>query len=184
VARQVEFWLQTYATGCDVALTPIALTRDQVTQHRIPRIPVKDTDRRKAGFEERYGEGAVELDALEALHPGELARIVRTAVAPYRDESLAERLREAEREAQERAETTWQTALEPHQGELEAITQEATAIMASYERRLEELSDALDAELAPLRDRLDALRLAIMDARDGMVVVPPAVSLTRTPSPS
>jgi hypothetical protein len=174
VARQVEFWLQTYAAGRDIALMPITLTRDQVERYRLPRIPVKDTDRRKAGFEERYGEGAVELDALEALHPGELARLVREAVAPYRDESLAERLQGAAQTAQGRVAAAWQAALEPFQGELAAITQEATALMASYKAHLEELRAALDAELAPWQDRLNVLQQAIRDARAGLDVTLPA----------
>jgi hypothetical protein len=48
-------------------LTPLALTLAQVQQYRLPRIPIKESDRRKPGFEDTYGEGAVELDALEAL---------------------------------------------------------------------------------------------------------------------
>jgi hypothetical protein len=66
VARQIEFWLQDYAPGADIKLTPLALTRDQVITYQLPRIPIKESDARKAGFEERYGAGAVELDALEA----------------------------------------------------------------------------------------------------------------------
>ena len=66
VAHQIEFWLQDYTPGADINLTPLALTRDQVITYQLPRIPIKESDARKAGFEERYGAGAVELDALEA----------------------------------------------------------------------------------------------------------------------
>jgi hypothetical protein len=103
VARQLEFWLPQYAPGADIKLTPLVLTREQVIAYRLPRTPIKDSDLRKTAFEGRYGEGAVELDALEALFPGELGRIVRGAVAPYRDETLAERLFEAEEEARQAA---------------------------------------------------------------------------------
>ncbi len=85
VARQMEFWMQDYAPGADIMLTPLALTRDQVITYQLPRIPIKESDARKAGFEERYGAGAVELDALEALYPGVLADLVRDAIEPYRD---------------------------------------------------------------------------------------------------
>jgi hypothetical protein len=37
--------------------------------YRLPRIPVNETDLRRLGFEQAYGQGAVELDALEALVP-------------------------------------------------------------------------------------------------------------------
>ena len=60
------------------------LTADQVARYGLPRIPIKDSDARKGHFEARYGEGATELDALEAIHSGELARIVRARVDVYR----------------------------------------------------------------------------------------------------
>ncbi|MCF7994703.1 MAG: hypothetical protein K9L88_07675, partial [Chromatiaceae bacterium] len=85
VARQVEFWLRQYDLDIDLALTPIALTAEQVAHYKLPRIPIKATDNRRAKFEARYGEGAVELDALEALYPGELARMLDEAIAPYWD---------------------------------------------------------------------------------------------------
>ena len=85
VARQMEFWLQDYAPGADIKLSPLALTRDQVITYQLPRLPIKESDVRQAGFEERYGAGAVEWEALEALYPGVLADLVRDAIAPYRD---------------------------------------------------------------------------------------------------
>jgi len=85
VARQIEFWLQDSAPGADIKLTPLALSRDQVITYQLPRIPIKESDVRKAGFEERYGAGAVELDALEAVYPGMLADLVCDAIALYRD---------------------------------------------------------------------------------------------------
>src|SRR5262249_51819997 len=74
VARQIEFWLSQYAPGADIKLTPLVLTREQVVAYDLPRTPIKESDRRRANFEALHGEGAVELDALEALHPGELRR--------------------------------------------------------------------------------------------------------------
>lgn len=170
VARQLEYWLTDYAAGADVALTPIVLTRDQVEAYRLPRVPVKDTDRRKASFEERYGTGAVELDALEALYPGELAGIVRAAVAPYRDLGLARRLARAEAQAQQRVNQAWEDATWQYEDDLQDLAAEAKTLLASYEERLAALSDELDAELAPLRDRLEELRQAVSNEADGLEV--------------
>jgi len=174
VARQIEFWLQDYAPDADIALTPLVLTREQVTKHKLPRIPVKDTDRRKANFEERYGEGAVELDALEALHPGELERLVRDAIAPYRDDALCDALESAEADAQRHAETKWSLATANYATELAEIDVQARHIAKGYEERLEQLSAKLDAELAPLQERLDSLRQAIIETRDGFEVELPS----------
>ncbi len=46
----------------------LPLTLDQVQYYQLPRTPIKETERRRGGFEGRYGEDAVELDALEALY--------------------------------------------------------------------------------------------------------------------
>jgi hypothetical protein len=50
----------------------------------LPRIPIKETEKRSEAFEQRHGEGATELDALEALHPGVLARILEQEIGRYR----------------------------------------------------------------------------------------------------
>jgi hypothetical protein len=84
VARKIEFLLRRDGHDLDVRLEPLVLTREQVEAYALPRIPIKDSDVRKGHFEERHGEGAVELDALEALHPGELARVVEAAIDRYR----------------------------------------------------------------------------------------------------
>jgi hypothetical protein len=54
-------------------------------RYRLPGIPTKESDSRAKSFIERFGDRATELDALEALHPGELARMVREALEPYYD---------------------------------------------------------------------------------------------------
>jgi len=161
VARQLEFWLQDYAPGADIKLTPLGLTRDQVIAYQLPRIPIKDRDARKAGFEERYGEGAVELDALEALYPGELARLVREAVEPYRDHDLAAGFAEVEAEARALAEQAWDELLAAHRQELDTITEEVRAIVARYQPHLAQMDADLQAELAPWRERVESLRSAV-----------------------
>lgn len=83
VARKFEFYCR--EQGLDCKLSPIALTYEQVLKYRLPGIPTKTTDTRRAGFINAYGDRATELDALDALHPGELEKIVREALEPYVD---------------------------------------------------------------------------------------------------
>lgn len=163
VARQVEFWHATHSGGTEVKLTPIVLTRDQVTAYRLPRIPIKTGDRRKANFEDRYGEGAVELDALEALHPGELARIASDAIEPYIDETLASRLDTAEVAAQRRLDEQWFDHTEAERADLAAIADEFAPIRARYDEKLEALAAEFRAETAPIRDRVDRVRQSISE---------------------
>jgi hypothetical protein len=86
VARQLEFYGVRDFPDAEVTVEHVALTHAQVLEHQLPRKPIetKDpNDGRKRKFEERHGEGAVELDALEALlqrPPGRTRRQVREPV--------------------------------------------------------------------------------------------------------
>jgi hypothetical protein len=161
VSRQAEFYLDAYAPGADIKLMALALTEEQVRSYDLPRIPIKDEDDRKGNFEDRRGEGAVELDALEALHPGELDRIVRETVGPFVNESLEEELGHAEHEAQDDLDEIWDQQTEKEEAERTAIEEEAREISKRYEQRAKELDDELQAELAPLKERITALTHAI-----------------------
>jgi hypothetical protein len=162
-ARQIEFWLNEYAPGIDIKLSSLALTKEQVIRYRLPRIPIKETDLRKKGFEDRHGEGAVELDALEALHPGELGRIVRDAVKPYFDDELWERLREADNEAADYAEAEWEAITQNEAEQLEQLRAEADVIGRKYSKRVVKLKQDFDAALEPLNERLEVIRHAIQE---------------------
>ena len=84
IARKVEYYQRERDFGdLDIRLEPIVLTTEQVEGYRLPRVPVEDSDRRKANFEAAHGAGQVDSDALEALHPGELAQIVTRAILNY-----------------------------------------------------------------------------------------------------
>ncbi|WP_457583151.1 hypothetical protein [Ensifer canadensis] len=91
LARKLEFILNDSGLDLDITLEPIALTPEQCMFYRLPRTPLKETEKRAGKFEQRFGEGATELDALEALHPGELARIVEREVTRYIDPTLRSR---------------------------------------------------------------------------------------------
>ena len=91
VARKIEWFIKRSGEVLDVQLIQLALTVEQVAQYRLPKVPIKDSERRKASFETKNGEGAVELDALEALHPNELARIVNAALDRFEDLTLERR---------------------------------------------------------------------------------------------
>ena len=87
VARKAEwFCRQKYQLPFDVKLKSIALTYDQVMRYRLPGIPTKEGDSRAKSFIGRFGDRATELDALEALYPGELAQVVREHLEPYKDD--------------------------------------------------------------------------------------------------
>lgn len=159
VARQVEFWRAEYAPGADIKLQPLALTAAQIAAYQLPRTPIKDSDKRRAQFEDQYGEGAVELDALEALYPGTLRQIALDAMKPYLDLTLEDRLRAAGRQAETYASrTAHDTFDEPTSDARAAIRAEAQKIARSYDARLVALAQEMRQEMAPIQERMDALR--------------------------
>jgi hypothetical protein len=168
VARQIEFWLRFYELGANVKLEPVVLTATQVQEYALPRKPIKESDLRRGNFEATHGKGAVELDALEALHPGELARIVGDQIAQFRDDELAGKAEDAYEEAQECLEDELESRAGPHLEELDEIKEEAATVVERYQERLERLSVEMEAELTPYRERLEAVRLAVQNELEQM----------------
>lgn len=75
-------------------LTP-ALTVEQVASLALPNTPLKPTEKRADGWRERCAVEQCEIDALATLRPSVLGQIVRNAIAPYYDDTLYRRNREA-----------------------------------------------------------------------------------------
>jgi len=152
VARKIEFFQQQSRDDTDIRLQPIVLTSDQVSEFNLPRVPVKDTDLRKAGWEESHGEGQVELDALEALHPGQLERIVEDAIFQYFDADLASKTKDARDHLAERLESEREDVLETYQGKHDSI-ELAYSELVDEMLRLEKEFDKL---VEPFQARVDA----------------------------
>ncbi|MGH9867477.1 MAG: hypothetical protein ACREAA_04840 [Candidatus Polarisedimenticolia bacterium] len=93
-----EMGLQGWVTGIRCALTP-----DQVKEHGLPTNPdaLKHTDTRAKKYIERFGNVAVELDA---LRPDILEDLVRDSIESWLDEGLLETERRAEAAERERLE--------------------------------------------------------------------------------
>lgn len=98
VARKIEFWLRNRDLDLDIQLTPLALTEAQCLEYNLPRTPIKKTEKRGAKFESRFGAGATEIDALEAVKPGLLSDLVRQELRRWIDPTLEARAREARNE--------------------------------------------------------------------------------------
>jgi hypothetical protein len=157
VSRQIQFWKEQFGSDADIKLTPLVLTRQQVLEHKLPRKPIKDSDCRKGNFEDRHGEGAVELDALEAIYPGELDRIIRDEVMQYRDEELPDRLSMAESEAEQEVESIWEQATESIQSRSDDLSGRIHEVVNQFEPKIRELSEEFDAEMEELQEEADEL---------------------------
>ncbi len=117
VGRKIEWFIRSAFPEKDIRLKPLVLTKEQCVKFQLPRTPIKVSEKRKRDFEERHGEGATELDALEALHPGELAKILVKAMSPYYDQGADEDVRGANKAV--RAEVT--RAVMEHEDELHEL---------------------------------------------------------------
>lgn len=71
VARKLEFFTQNQP-DMDIKVCRLALNEEHIQKFNLPKAP-------------KHGEAVVELDALEAIHPGELGKIVEKALEPYYD---------------------------------------------------------------------------------------------------
>ncbi len=144
MARQMEFWIRQYAASCDVRVEPIVMTAEQA-----------------APYPKAHDTGAVELDAMEAIEPGKLGRIVRENIMQFRDTHLASGVNERAAAAREAVEQAVEDAIEDELEDLEDLKAEGEEVYGRYRVRLEALAAELDAELEPLDERLETLQHAI-----------------------
>lgn len=79
----------------DFEVHPICVTFDQVRELDLPSTPLKETERRADRWRDAFGVEQTEIDALDELRPGELAKIVRAAIKPFWDSSLDSRVSQA-----------------------------------------------------------------------------------------
>jgi hypothetical protein len=142
MARKVEYFLHKLDLEMDVKLFPIVLTAAQVSHYtRILPTPIKPTERRKAKFEERFGTGgganvAVELDALEALYPGELERILQSEMERYYDRTLNGRVARERARWNMRLEEVRNQVYDRYRAELDALREEEKEMQRLFNEQL------------------------------------------------
>jgi hypothetical protein len=137
VARKIEHRLYLRnLRELDIQVRPIALTLEQCQHYRLPRTPLKDTERRAAVFEDRYGEGATELDALEALHPGELHGIIEGEVGRYFDSDLADAVNDTATEIEESITEITGEVHAKHRAKIKELETEWKRIASEHARQI------------------------------------------------
>jgi hypothetical protein len=152
MARKVEFWLRTNGhDDLDLQVRPIVLTKRQCEQFNLPETPMKPTERRKNEFFRKYGRDATELDALDALRPGEFEGIVRKEVERYIDPTLFERERKA---SQRLAKKVTKINNEVHD-EFDDRYDELRDELEDWKTRFQELENTVESELNDRAPNLD-----------------------------
>lgn len=168
VARKVEYFQRNEGhADLDIRLNPIALTADQVALFNLPRVPVKDSDLRKANFEAAHGQGQVELDALEALYPGQLARIVEQAILIYYDPTLENRAIDRRDQLIQDLDTERDRVLAAHENDLEILREDYSDLLDDFSQtqaRFNDLVSDFQAEIDQYQDRLVDIKERLQEA--------------------
>jgi hypothetical protein len=94
-ARKIQSLRDFKFPDLQIELHHAALTIEHVRRLGLPSTPLKDGEKRGDRWREVMGQEQTEIDALMALHPGELRRIAREAVAPFYDFDADSRLDDA-----------------------------------------------------------------------------------------
>jgi hypothetical protein len=150
VARKIEFMVRSEGHDLDIQVRPVVLTHDQCLHYRLPRTPIKVSDNRAARFEERFGSGATELDALEALHPGELEKILEREILRYYDDTLDGRIEDVADEAQAELDEINDRVLKRHAKalkELEAERKKVIEAISAFEKKVKPVLREIEQEL-------------------------------------
>ena len=155
VSRKIEKFLDDSDEPFDVRLIPIILTYEQCQKYELPRTPIKETEKRGASFEKRFGQGATELDALEALHPGELRRIVIHAIRQYRDNNLDEKVSDAKRRLITDYRNIEKEILKGYEGDIEDIEGEYEALQDDIQELCKPLNERIQNVWHGIRKDLD-----------------------------
>jgi len=98
VARKIEFFSE--GQELDIKLSRLALSDEHIDKFNLPKAP-------------KHGEAVVELDALEAIHPGELGKIVDEALKPYHDYDKPKQVEQENKRIRERCKELIEEKLRP-----------------------------------------------------------------------
>src|SRR6266480_70664 len=155
VSRKLEYFIRRYGLDLDIRVYPVVLTLDQVQYYRLPRTPIKETERRRLEFESRHGEGAVELDALEALYPGELQAVLSRYIECYYDSSLDERITQARAALENDLGVVWQQVAGRYADDVEALRSEYEQLQREFEGRMAGYTQRVQGLWQAMRQELD-----------------------------
>jgi hypothetical protein len=129
----------------EIKVDNVAVTGEQVEKFDLPRMPIKETDLRRAMWELEHGEGAVEVEGMDAAVPGELERILEERIEDLLDLDLEDKVGREREEAENRVNTAIREVLEDHREDFEEIHRRAGELRERYQK----LYDALWAEVGP-----------------------------------
>jgi|SRR5450755_1028792 len=163
VARKIEFYARKSGLEFDIQIRDVVLTHEQCIQYRLPRTPLKKTERRGGGkFEARFGEGATELDALEAIHPGVLREVLLTEIERYYDGDLADNIQEVVSEVEDDLDRIESEIVARHADDIEALAKEREALNDEGAKEIERVRQFMAPKEAAYVQRAQQVLTAIV----------------------
>ncbi len=125
----MQFFNERDSMGLDIRVLPIVLTVAQIVEFDLPSAP--DSDK-------------VELDALEALHPGELHDIVTNWIVKYKDSGISKEARARIDELEKITRKANDAALKDHSPGWDALEAEYDSLSKSFESEFQSISKRRD----------------------------------------
>jgi hypothetical protein len=130
VARYIQFWLNKWNMDYDITLEPIVLTKEQVEKYQLPKSPDNAE--------------STELDALEALHPGELGSIIESWLSKFVDLGLEEKIDDEISEWEEDQREALDSLQEKFDGRVQALRLQAEALTDEIVEHINAHPEAFD----------------------------------------
>jgi len=161
IARKLQAFEALHFPGLSFRVYRVGLVPEQVRQYGLPSTPLKATELRADRWRAAHGVAQTEVDALAALRPALLRQIVRDAIAPFYDVSLARRVQQAHEAWRLEAQAALEAQLGPEH--IERIRAEAAD-------RLAELADEIAAINAALTIDVGEIELPEVEIPQARVV--------------
>ena len=165
VSRKIEKFVRDSDEPYDICLSSIVLTEDQCKKYCLPRTPIKQTERRAKHFESQYGSGATELDALEALHPGELKQIIEAAILRYRDHSLEARVCKERAKISSGLQAIERKVWDEYGEEIEEIRYEHAVLESEFGEKMSDLGDKIQSVWCAITSEMET-RMPLITRND------------------
>jgi hypothetical protein len=146
LARRLQALKVLYWPDLEIQVRSAALDLETCIRLNLPSTPLRETELRGDRWRERFGREQTEIDALAALHPGELRRIARDAVAPFFDFTLAERLDEAQRDWYDAAQQVLGDSAE-YQSEIWLLAERQAKAKAQIAEAISDINTAQDTAM-------------------------------------
>jgi hypothetical protein len=186
-SRKLEWCIRHIPTyqHLDIRVIPLVLSRKQVEHYELPLSEIKESEKRGSAFEERDGKGSCELDAMEALFPGELPRLSKQAFGHFFDAELEPSCDEVEEQIRDVIDEKAQEVAKKYASRYRALNDKYDAVVEEFKERVQgineerqELWDEWVDELEEIKPNVDDEQYARPEPDDAdldVVVTLPAV---------